>query len=284
MIADTLSRARAGDPFGEIDKLAAFFRRDLLIALSYRWGFLSDAIGLIAQAFVFYFVNRIVDPARMPVFGGTRADYFAFVTIGIGLHAIIQTVISGMALAIRREQLMGTLESLLVTPTSAPTLQLGSVIYDLAYVPLRTGIFLIMVSLVFGVDIKGSGWGPAAMILVVLLPFIWGLGAASAAAVLTFHQVPGLLGLGISALGLASGAYFPLDLFPGWIATVARYNPIAIALDAMRVALLGGAGWTALWPAVTVLIPISVVTLALGNVAFRLALRRVRRLGTLGLY
>ena len=284
MIAAPPPRARAGDPFGEIGKLAAFLRRDLLIALSYRWAFLSDAIGLIAQAFVFYFVNQIVDPARMPVFGGARADYFAFVTIGIGLHAIIQTVISGMALAIRREQLMGTLESLLVTPTSPPTLQLGSVIYDLAYVPLRTGIFLIVVSVVFGVDIKGSGWGPAAVILVALLPFIWGLGAASAAAVLTFHQVPGLLGLGIGALSLASGAYFPLDLFPGWVAAVARYNPIAIALATMRSALLGGTGWATVWTAVAVLIPMSGVTLALGNAAFRLALRRVRRLGTLGLY
>ena len=36
-----------------------------------------------------------------------------------------------------------------------------------------------------------------------------------------------------------SGAYFPLALFPEWVQSVARLNPIAIALEGMRAALLG---------------------------------------------
>jgi ABC-2 type transport system permease protein len=164
------------------------------------------------------------------------------------------------------------------------TLQLGSVMYDLAYVPIRTGAFLLLVSVVFGVDLKPNGWLPATVILFALVPFVWGLGAGSAAAVLTFQQVPGIVGLGISALGFASGAYFPLDLFPEWIARVARYNPMAIALDGMRSALLGGTGWVEVWPTVAVLVPVAAVTLAAGSIAFQFALKRERRLGTLGLY
>ena len=37
---------------------------------------------------------------------------------------------------------MGTLESLLVTPTAAATVQLGSAVFDLVYMPLRTAVFL----------------------------------------------------------------------------------------------------------------------------------------------
>jgi ABC-2 type transport system permease protein len=277
-------RAPATGLLSEISKLGAFLRRDLLIALSYRWGFLSDAAGLIAQAFIFYFVNRIVDPAKLPVFDGARADYFGFVAVGIALFTVVQALMTGIALAVRREQMLGTLEPLLLTPTSALTLQLGSVAYDLAYAPLRTGAFLVLISAVFGVEIQASGWIPAIVILLALVPFVWGLGAASAAAVLTFQQVPGLLGLGIGALGVASGAYFPLDLFPAWIADLARYNPFAIALEGMRSALLGGSGWAAVWSAVAILVPVSAASLAAGSVAFHWALRRERRLGTLGLY
>ena len=48
--------------------------------------------------------------------------------------------------AVRGEQLMGTLESVLMTPTATGTIQLGSVVFDLIYVPLRTALFLVAIA------------------------------------------------------------------------------------------------------------------------------------------
>jgi ABC-type polysaccharide/polyol phosphate export permease len=118
----------------------------------------------------------------------------------------------------------------------------------------------------------------------VFIPFVWGLGSIAAASVLTFRRGSGVLGFGTFALTFSSGAYFPLTLFPSWVATVARLNPIAVAVSAMRDQLIGGVGWSDAALAVAKLVPMSGVTLALGLLAFRLAMRRERRLGTLGLY
>jgi hypothetical protein len=52
----------------------------------------------------------------------------------------------------------------------------------------------------------------------------------------------------------------------------------------MREPLLGGTGWDGVGRAVAVLLPLAVVSVALGALAFRAALRRERRQGTLGLY
>ena len=52
----------------------------------------------------------------------------------------------------------------------------------------------------------------------------------------------------------------------------------------MREALLGGASWSEIAPTLLMLIPLSAASLAGGLVAFRYALRRENRLGTLGLY
>ena len=59
---------------------------------------------------------------------------------------------------------------------------------------------------------------------------------------------------------------------------------MAIAVTAMRDALLGGATLVDVWPAVVRLIPMSILTMILGAVAFRAAIARERRRGTLGLY
>jgi len=268
----------------EAAKLAAFLRRDLLVTLSYRFAFVSDVANLVAQTFMFFFVGLLVDQRKMPSFGGTQASYMAFVVVGIAVSAFLQVGLGRMVYAIRNEQLMGTLESLFMTPTSETTILFGLVVYDLLYVPIRTLVFLGLVAALFGVDLNLAGMGPTTLVLALFIPFVWGLGAATAAAVVRFRSVPGLIGLGGYALAATSGAYFPLNLLPGWLGDLARYNPVAIALHGARGALLGGVGWAGVLPDVLLLAPMAGVSLVVGMLSFRLALRWERRSGTLGIY
>lgn len=268
----------------EQGKLGAFFRRDFLVAWSYRFGFITGLVGLVAQAVVFSFVSRMVDRSTVPQYGDAPTSYMAFVAVGIALSSLLNVGIGRMTVAVRSEQMMGTLESLLVTPTSPITLQLGWVLYDLVDLPLRIGAFLSLAAAFFDVNLQLHGIGPAIVIVAVFLPFVWGLAAASAAAVLTLRQTSGLVGLGGYALGVVSGAFFPLDLLPAWLAEIVRYNPVALALHGMRMALLGGAGWAETLPLLALLVPISAITLGMGLLAFRSAEARERRNGTLGIY
>ena len=268
----------------ELRKVPAFFRRDLLVLLSYRFAFIGDWLNLILQVVIFYFVGRMVDPDSLPVVGGVRVSYMEFVAIGIALTSFVQVSLGRVISVIRGEQMMGTLEALVVTPTTLTTLQLGSVAYDLVYIPIRIVLFLAFSSLVFDVHLTLSGLLPGLGVLVFFIPFVWGLGALGAAGVMTFRRGTGLVGIGLSVLTIASGTYFPTNLLPGWLEWIARHNPITLALHAMRLVLLGGASWEAIIPAVRVLAPVALASIVLGVFALRAAIRRERRLGTLGLY
>ena len=150
--------------------------------------------------------------------------------------------------------------------------------------PLRTLLFLALVGVLLGVQFDPSGIMPTVALLLVFIPLVWGLGVVAAAGVLTFRRGSGVVGLGATILTIASGAYFPTTVLPEWLQTVAKYNPIQITITAAREALLGGAGWGEMVPTLLVLAPMALVTLALGVGCFRLALRRERRRGSLGLY
>ena len=278
------ARARLSVFFEETAKLPAFARRDFLVAWSYRFAFVSDALALFLQAFLFYFVGLLVDERKLPEFGGSRVSYMEFVVIGIALAAFLQIGLGRVSAALRREQMIGTLEAILVTPTSPSTIQLGSVVYDLIYVPLRTGIFLVLVAVGFGLDFNLAGLPPATLVVLFFVPFVWGLGLISAAGTLTFRGGAAGVGFAITLLTLSSGAYFPLDLLPRWLETLALVNPMAIAIEGMREPLLGTVDWAETLQRLLVLAPMSAVSLAAGLVAFRLALGRERRRGTLGLY
>jgi ABC-2 type transport system permease protein len=268
----------------EAPKLAAFVRRDLRIALSYRTAALSGLIAIVVQVVAFSFLGRIVDPTRMPVFGGTRATYLEFVAIGICLNMAVLLLLNELSRALRAEQLIGTLESLVVTPTRIATVQIGSTLFNLLYVPLRLSLFLAAIAIVFGLHLHAAGILPAIVLMLEFLPFLWGLGLIAAGAVLTYRRGNGVIGAGVAVLGLASGAFVPLSVLPGWLADLAEFNPFAIVLTAVREALIGDAGWSALATPLIELLPLAVASVAAGIFFFRLFLQRERRLGTLGLY
>jgi ABC-2 type transport system permease protein len=101
---------------------------------------------------------------------------------------------------------------------------------------------------------------------------------------LTFRRGSGLIGLGTVVVGLLSGVYFPLTLLPDWLDGIANMNPVAQAINGMRDALLGGAGFVDIASNLAFVLPFSAASLAVGLGVFRLAVRRERRRGTLGLY
>jgi ABC-2 type transport system permease protein len=271
-------------PSRELAKLLAFVRRDVLVLLSYRFAFLADIANLAFQSLSFYFVSLMVDPVTMPEYGDTRASYMAFVGIGIALGAFMQIGLGRVVTAIRSEQVLGTLESLFMTPTRPLTLQIGLVVYDLLYVPIRTAIFLGIVMGAFGVRFDLGAIAPALAILLVFIPMVWGLGMLGAGAVLTFRRGSGIVGFVGAIVSVASGAYFPLDLLPQNLARILEASPVAVAFDAARRTLIGGEGWAEIGGDLLYIALSAVASLMLGLWAVRAAIQRERRMGTLSHY
>jgi ABC-2 type transport system permease protein len=268
----------------ELAKLLAFVRRDVLVLFSYRLAFLADIANLAFQSVTFYFVSLMVNPAAMPEYGGATASYMAFVGIGIAFGAFMQIGLGRVVSAIRSEQVLGTIESLFMTPTRPLTLQVGLVVYDLLYVPIRTVIFLGIVVGAFDVRFDLGSVAPALAVLLLFIPMVWGLGMLGAGAVLTFRRGAGIVGFVGAAVSVASGAYFPLQLLPDRLAAILEVTPVAVAFDAARRTLIGGEGWAEIGGALVYLGMSAIASLAVGLLAVRAAIERERRMGTLSHY
>ena len=267
--------------WAEVRKLPAFFRRDLLTALSYRTAFVLDWGNLAVQLLLFSLIGRLVDPGALA--GSGSGSYIEFTAVGIALASFMQMAMSRATSTVREEQLMGTLESVLLTPTRPVTFSLGSVVYDLAYVPLRTVIFLTVASALFDLGFAPSGIAGIVAILFGFIPFVWGLGMMAAGFTLTIRRasvVAGLVGL---ALTVGSNTYFPVEVLPSWLRPVAELNPLTVSLEAARRTLTGG-GWGPVAEAITAVLPLAALTMVLGVLVLRWALHHERARGTLGQY
>jgi ABC-2 type transport system permease protein len=74
---------------------------------------------------------------------------------------------------------------------------------------------------------------------------------------------------------------FPVKILPEWLQVVAHLNPVSYALDAMRGALLEGAGLVAIGQPLLILLLFGAVLLPASMAVFSWALRRTKITGTL---
>jgi ABC-2 type transport system permease protein len=72
-----------------------------------------------------------------------------------------------------------------------------------------------------------------------------------------------------------------VEVLPGWLQILARLFPLTYSLEAMRRALLAGAGLPGLGREIAVLSGFAIALLPLSLLAFRQAVRQAKRDGSL---
>jgi ABC-2 type transport system permease protein len=138
-------------------------------------------------------------------------------------------------------------------------------------------LVILGVAYLFGVH-PVTGFGGVAVIILIGLLFGVGLIAISMALAFSvkshgdFFSMLGFLSLPMIFL---SSALVPLSAMPGWMAVLARLNPMTWAIDAVRPLILSG--WAAALPKIGIVV---VVMIAFDSICLWGAARAFRR--TLG--
>lgn len=262
-------------------ELWIFFWRDLSIARTYRTVFVLEAIEALFGVAMFFYVGRFVDSPQLSSSLPQGGSYFAFSLIGFVFLDYLNAAMDTFDNSLTEARDSGTLEHLLVTQTSLPVILAGSAIYPFVATTLRIAVYMVWGAVLFGFPLREANWPAVAVVLVATLLAFSGLGILSASYLLLFKRGnPGKwFLLGVS--GVASGMLFPVSVLPDWLQLVARLNPVTYALEAMRAAMLGGAGLYAVWQPLLVLLLFAIVLLPLSMAAFAWALRRTKTTGTL---
>jgi len=260
--------------------LAAFVRRDLREALTYKFSFLSSIVGIFLSSATFYFVAKLV-PGSTPSLGPFGGDYFSFAVVGVAFAGLLGMFEEGLASVVRSAQLTGTLEALLVTPVPVPAILFGSSLYSLGFQVLRTALHLGVALAFFGLALgRVNAAGVLAVGALTVLCFL-SVGILSASFILVYktgNPFSWILG---TVSGLLGGVVFPVALLPGWIRWVSSLLPVTYALSGMRKSLLASASLAQVLPDIAALALFDILLVPLSLVAFRWAVRKAKKDGTL---
>jgi ABC-2 type transport system permease protein len=267
---------------GELARtLPLFLKRDFRTQASYRLSFLLQILGIFFSIASFYFVAQVFGLQASPYLEAYGGDYFSFVLIGIafiGYQGVALYTFSGV---IQSAQRMGTLEAMLTTPTRLSTILLSSGAWNFVFTSIRVVLYLVAGDLFFGAQFGEANLLSALIVLVLTVISLSGIGILSASFIMAFKRGSPINFLIGSFSTLLGGVYYPVEVLPGWLETLARFYPLTYSLQAMRRALLTGASVGALSREIGLLLAFSAVLVPMGLVAFRYAVQRAKRDGSL---
>ena len=257
-------------------KAWAFFKRDLLIDLSYKLSFAFGAVHILITVAAFFFLASVLDAPTMQGY-----DSFAFILTGLAVNAYMTTCLVCFTYVVRESQVSGTLKAVLVTPTSPGQFLAFSSLYPLARATLDAAIYGA-VGLTLGVSLAGVNPLPALLVFAASVLAFSSIGMISATFILIFKRGDPLLWLFGSGSWLLGGVMYPTDVLPRGLQQLAEVLPITHALRGLRAALLADASVTAVVPELTVLATFVVVGLPASIGIFEFGLWQAKATGTLG--
>jgi ABC-2 type transport system permease protein len=259
----------------------AFLTRDFKIAVSYRLQFIIQGFGVFLTTCSFFLVSKMFSGQEISFLKPYGGDYFSFVLIGIALTDYLTISTNSFASEIRSAQIVGTLESLLVTPTSLNTILFSSFTYSLLSTSFRMVLYFLLGVFIFGIKLQNVDLFLLALtFFLTLLPFL-GLGLLSAAFIIVFKQGSPIPMLMAMSSGLLSGVLYPVTVLPSWLKPLSVMLPITHGLEAMRQVLLQGALLVDISDRLFSLSIFSIILLSVGIYSIHKALTIAKQEGSL---
>jgi ABC-2 type transport system permease protein len=203
--------------------------------------------------------------------GGAGISYETFLLPAIAMQVSLAAgAASGIGLVNDMEE--GMFEKVLVTPMSRTAVFLGKTAAEILRIVVQIVIILGMGTLL-GANIATGIPGAIGIVVMGILFSLWFVALSNIAAVVTRDQESTIIGANLLQFPLlfVSTAFLPLEFLPGWIQTIARFNPVTYGVDGARALMLDqdvmtvlevtqfGGIWNTLVPAIVVLLALDIV-------------------------
>jgi ABC-2 type transport system permease protein len=198
---------------------------------------------------------------------GTR-NVLIYELLGSAVWMVSWVVVEDVGVALRDEQMKGTLEQNFLAPVSRVTLLIGLSLTDIV---ITAGIFAIVVGVSVAVALPSafSSLLEAYLALLVGLIPLFGIGFLFAGFVVRFKE-PYIFTQIVNLLfATLTGTYYPVTLLPYWVQLLSGTLPQTYVIDDMRKIVLANQTLVSLYGSIFILLALAVAYPTLGYAIFK---------------
>ncbi len=189
----------------------------------------------------------------------------------------------GVGNSLREETYWGTLEYIIISPTSPIVILLGKVLSEFVYSTATVLLQTIICVLLFGIRITIHQILPILLIVILLLIAFYSLAIAFAGLTLLIKETHGIVHTLEWVFYLFSPIRYPVEINP-ITKFVSMFIPLTYALIAIRFIILLNKPGFSLWPTILILLIMDLVSIVAGYFIFNWLEQKTRRSGTISMH
>jgi ABC-2 type transport system permease protein len=236
------------------DSWLIFQRQIQLLLRNPVWVF----VGVFQPVMYLLLFAPLLKPALAPLGATTNAEtYRIFVPGLLVLLAIFGGLFQGFGLI--AELRAGVIERSRVTPISRFSLLLGRSLRDVVSL-LVQAVIITLLSLAFGMRAELGNILLAYLLLALIALMTSSLSYGVALVVKSEDALAPLMNTVAQPVLLLSGILLPLAFAPGWLSTVAKWNPFSWAVDGARALFAGDLGNAKVWQSLVIIAVLTVLS------------------------
>lgn len=189
--------------------------------------------------------------------------------LGSAVWMISWVVVDDVGVALRDEQMKGTLEQNFLAPVNRFTLLVGMSLTDIV---ITTGIFFIIIGATLAITLPSAFAGiiqAFLMLLVGLVP-LFGIGFLFAGIVIKFKEPYIFTQIINLVFATLTGTYYPVTLLPYWVQYLSGFLPQTYVIEDMRRIVLANQTLVDLYGSVFILLALAMAYPAIGYAVFKL--------------
>lgn len=216
--------------------VSSIWKRDMLRLRRQKSRLLGS---LFAPFFLLAFLGLGFKRAGLP---GMDTDYLSFLTPGMMSMTLLSASNSTSFLMLwDREK--GFLKEIMVTPISRLSIILGRATVGITNALIQSMIILLA-GLAMGMKLSGAAGFLLSFVFIILIASTFiGLGLTLASFLKDTYGFGLILGFILYPFLFLSGALYPVDRFPLYIAQFSYLNPLTYGIDGLRYSLLGASSF-----------------------------------------
>lgn len=208
-------------------------------------------------------------------------DWVTYIAIGSAFSGLAMSLFWGTGMAFRREQNVGTLETLMTTPIRRDTIVWGTMLHNVQHGGLGVILQLIFSVLFFGATLNLWGVFPALGIIVLAVIGMQGIVFALTCIVLLAKQGWMIIEVVSEVFLIIAPISYPIAVLPPILQYVSLASPVTWSVDAFRSFMMYGLLAPGVIQAVVALLIVDILFIAVGSLLFKYTERYVRAQGAL---
>ena len=222
---------------------ATFWRNYLVMRRAFPWSFflghILSAIYIIIFAYLTYFFVFKGDlSSSFSAYAGTN-DYLSYCILGGLLYSFSVSLLMITSRTLITELREGTLESLLLTPSTRKGYFLGYVAQGLIRIMME---FLVIIAIgsLFGLHLQQINWFHVLIVLAILILSTFSMALVLGPFMLFFRDTYITQNTLFVLMGLVCSITFPSDFLPEGVRWISHIMPLTYGVDALRMVWIEG--------------------------------------------